>query len=230
MTGFRTTKNGRPLPSDVDHTPDRFSGHRRRTEPRSFERFMARENMWAKGDASKAAPVPFSFDGQLVRVVSRPDGDWFAATDAARILGYRDAANALRLLNSDERGTHKMSTPGGVQELLICSEPGLYKLIARSNRPKAREFDRFVRARFCLRFGALAATEVGSATTKLYTQAMNAASRMVGEVRRCQGPRSHRQSVARLSARASGIIIEPAKHPQGELALAEKPEPTEDEI
>src|SRR3954465_4989905 len=90
-------------------------------------------------------PVPFSFDGHLIRVVSREDGDWFVATDAARILGHRDAATAIRLLDPDEKGTHSVRTPGGSQELLICSEPGLYKLIARSGRPEAREFDRFVR-------------------------------------------------------------------------------------
>lgn len=49
------------------------------------------------------------------------------------------------MLDQDEKGTHLMRTPGGPQELLICSEPGLYKLIARSRRPEAREFDRFVR-------------------------------------------------------------------------------------
>lgn len=146
---------------------------------------MARENMSAKAGAGKVVPVPFSFDGDLVRVISRGDGDWFVATDAARILGYRDAANALRLLDPDEKGTHQVSTLGGPQDLLICSEPGLYKLIARSRRPKAREFDRFVRHEILPTIRRTGRYEADPAITRLNTQAMNAASRVMGELRRC---------------------------------------------
>lgn len=70
---------------------------------------------------------------------------WFVATDVAKGLEYRDAANALRLLDDDERSTQIVSTPSGNQELSIISEPGLYKLIARSRKPAAKAFDRWVR-------------------------------------------------------------------------------------
>jgi hypothetical protein len=55
-----------------------------------------------------------------------------------------------------------------------------------------------------------------------------AASRVIGEVRRCHGPRAAAKVLPSIYARA-GIIIEPAEYPQGELALTEKPEPTKDE-
>src|SRR3954454_17644480 len=172
-------------------------------------------------------PVPFSFDGHLIRVVSRQEGDWFVATDAARILGHRDAATAIRLLDPDEKDTHSVRPPGGPQELLVCSEPGLYKLIARSRRPKAQEFDRFVRHEILPAIRRTGRYEIDAAKTRLNPQAMNAASRVVGEVRRCQGPRAAAKALPSIYARA-GITIEPGEHPQGELALAEKPGSAED--
>lgn len=39
----------------------------------------------------------------------------------------------------------EIHTLGGSQRASIISEPGLYKLIARSTKPEARRFDRWVR-------------------------------------------------------------------------------------
>ena len=85
---------------------------------------MVHENMTSKDGGSKAAPVPFLFKSQLVRVISKFDGDWFVATDAARILGYRDATNALRILDDDEKGTHSVSTPGAYRICLSAPSRG----------------------------------------------------------------------------------------------------------
>jgi anti-repressor protein len=54
----------------------------------------------------------FDFNSRDVRVVTGPDGEpWFVAADVAGILGYRDAANAIRPLDDDERGYSDLSTP-----------------------------------------------------------------------------------------------------------------------
>lgn len=87
----------------------------------------------------------FAFEENLVRVVTIDDDDpWFVAADIARVLGFRDAANAIRTVPDEEKGTHKVSTPGGDQELIVVSEPGLYRLIFRSNKPEAERFQHFV--------------------------------------------------------------------------------------
>ena len=44
--------------------------------------------------------------------------------------------------DDDEKGITNCYTPGDYQDMLIISEPGLYKLIARSRKPKTRIFDR----------------------------------------------------------------------------------------
>ncbi len=96
--------------------------------------------------SSFAPPVPtFLFDSRPVRIIER-DGDlWFFAPDAARELGYGHTPHMLRLLDADEKGVHETDTLGGKQKITLVSEPGLYKLIARSNKPAAKRFDRWVR-------------------------------------------------------------------------------------
>jgi prophage antirepressor-like protein len=185
---------------------------------------MERETMSAKTAKSKAVPVPFLFEGsQLVRVVNGLDGiPWFVAADVCRVLRLGNTTMALRMLDADEKGLSIVETLGGRQELNTVSEPGLYKLIGRSRRPEARRFDRFVRHEILPAIRRTGHYEVDTATTRLNTQAMNAASRVVGEVRRCHGPRAAAKALPSIYARA-GLIIEPADHPQGELVLAETP-------
>lgn len=89
-------------------------------------------------------PFTFPTTGQSVRTLLVDGEPWFVATDVAAILGYRDAFNATRILDEDEKGTHLVSTPSGDQLASIISEPGLYALIMRSNAIGAREFKRWV--------------------------------------------------------------------------------------
>lgn len=86
----------------------------------------------------------FEYDGVEVRSVMVDGDPWFVAADLARLLDYRDASNAARLLDADMRGTQIVSTPGGDQRMAVISEPGLYRLIMRSQRPEARQIERWV--------------------------------------------------------------------------------------
>jgi len=86
----------------------------------------------------------FFFTDHLVRVVLVEGQPRFLAADLARVLGYRDAVNACRKLDSDEKGTHQVSTPGGKQEMLLVTEPGLYSLVLLSRRAEAKAFKKWV--------------------------------------------------------------------------------------
>lgn len=81
-----------------------------------------------------------------IRVVMVLDEPWFVASDVCAVLDYRDAFNAVRILDADEKGTHNMSTPGGEQRVTIISESGLYALVLRSRKPEARQFRKWVTA------------------------------------------------------------------------------------
>lgn len=72
---------------------------------------------------------PFEFEGNKVRALADGDEVMFVASDIAKILGYRDAANLTRNLDGDERGTREVSTPSGTQNMTVLTESGLYRAI-----------------------------------------------------------------------------------------------------
>lgn len=88
--------------------------------------------------------VPFSFEGKPVRIKMINGEPWFVLADVAEILGYRMASDAGRILDDDEKDTHPMRTPGGMQNVTIISEPGLYRLVMRSDKPEAKRFQKWV--------------------------------------------------------------------------------------
>lgn len=90
------------------------------------------------------AITPFNFNNSEIRLIVRAGEPWFITADVARVLGYRDASNAGRVLDDDEKGTHIVSTPGGDQKVTVINESGLYALVLRSRKPEARKFAKWV--------------------------------------------------------------------------------------
>lgn len=73
---------------------------------------------------------PFEFEHNQVRALADGDEVMFVASDIAKILGYRDAANLTRTLDPDEKGTYEVSTPhGGTQNMTVITESGLYRAV-----------------------------------------------------------------------------------------------------
>lgn len=89
---------------------------------------------------------PFEFEDNQVRAITDGDEVMFVATDIAKILGYRDAANLTRTLDDDEKGTHEVSTSrSGMQPMTVLTESGLYHAIlnretAYVKEPESRAF------------------------------------------------------------------------------------------
>lgn len=79
-----------------------------------------------------------------VRVVEIDNEPWFVANDIAKTLGYRMASDLSRRIDEEDKGTHKVSTPSGIQEMTILNESGLYSAILNSNLPNAKKFKRWV--------------------------------------------------------------------------------------
>lgn len=88
----------------------------------------------------------FAYESSAVRTVVQDGEPWFAATDVAKILGYRNAPDMVRNLEDDEKGTQIVRTLGGDQELLTISESGMYAAIFKSRRAEARKFRKWVTA------------------------------------------------------------------------------------
>ena len=79
-----------------------------------------------------------------VRVVECEGEPWFVAKDVCECLELTDVSKTISLLDDDEKGTNSIRTPGGEQQMLVISEPGLYSLILRSRKPEAKAFKRWV--------------------------------------------------------------------------------------
>lgn len=88
----------------------------------------------------------YNFNGASLRTLTDEAGEpWFVAKDACDILGI-DTNHLRGALDDDEitnlRNSEVWNQPGRAP--LIISEPGLYKLIMRSRKPEAKEFQRWV--------------------------------------------------------------------------------------
>jgi len=89
----------------------------------------------------------FNFEQREVRVIEKDGEPWFVAKDVCSILDIQNHRDAIaKVLDDDERGASEISTPsnGGHSTVNIINEPGLYKLIMRSNKPEAKAFQRWV--------------------------------------------------------------------------------------
>ena len=92
----------------------------------------------------------FDFRGASLRTLTDKAGEpWFVAKDVCDILGMSNPSMAVTALDKDEvaqidpkdyLGSENRSN----QAVNIVSEPGLYKLIMRSRKPEAKEFQRWV--------------------------------------------------------------------------------------
>lgn len=95
--------------------------------------------------ATHATPQRFQFaPGLDLRVILNDGNPWFIASDVAKALGYRDAANMARNLDDDEKGTHLVSTPHGHQPMLIIDQSGLFHAVLKSTKPEARAYRKWV--------------------------------------------------------------------------------------
>jgi prophage antirepressor-like protein len=91
--------------------------------------------------------VPFAFEGRQVRVVTRDGDPWFVLADVCAVLDIGNTSMAASRLDADEK--HTLSVAEGiadarVQALIVISEPGLYRLILRSDKPQAKPFQKWV--------------------------------------------------------------------------------------
>ena len=103
----------------------------------------------ARTSASAHNPTIFNFNKQPIQIVVKQYEPWFVASDVAKVLGYRDASNAVRLLDQDEADTHivRIRSENGVEQerrVLIVNESGLYALVLKSRKPEAKPFRRWV--------------------------------------------------------------------------------------
>jgi prophage antirepressor-like protein len=85
------------------------------------------------------------FDNSEIRFVEHPEGIYsfgIVATDLAAIL---EIQNSHQLPVDDNwKGVDSITTPGGTQSVTVIWEPGIYQALAKSRKPKAKPFQKWV--------------------------------------------------------------------------------------
>ena len=86
----------------------------------------------------------FHFEDQTVRYVGDGiDHEWIAA-DICDVLGLKNVSDALSRLEPEDKGVVIADTPGGNQKLSTIKESGLYRLMFKSRKEKAKRFSKWV--------------------------------------------------------------------------------------
>jgi anti-repressor protein len=90
-------------------------------------------------------PFVFPETGRQVRMVLVDGKPWFVGRDVAANLGYANPRDALaKHVPARHKGESRIATPSGEQTMAVISEPGLYRLIMRSNAEHAERFQEWV--------------------------------------------------------------------------------------
>lgn len=118
--------------------------------------------------------VKFEFKGKGVRTVVIEDEPWFVAKDVCEILEIADPSSALRKIPRTHKGEHRMPTLGGMQNVSIISEAGLYRLVLRSDKPQAEPFIDWVTAEVLPQIRKTGKYEVASEMPKSLPEALRA--------------------------------------------------------
>jgi prophage antirepressor-like protein len=95
----------------------------------------------------KTSSRNYKFKDRPLRVIDIDGEPWFVAKDVAGALGYPETSNPARLFAhvSDEwKGVNPIHTPGGIQQMLCLSEPGLYFFLGRSDKPLALPYQKWI--------------------------------------------------------------------------------------
>ena len=79
-----------------------------------------------------------------VRIILQDNEPWFVAKDVCECLAISKHRDAISRLDTDERGSLKVDTLGGKQEMATVNEYGLYSLVLSSRKPEAKEFKRWI--------------------------------------------------------------------------------------
>ena len=79
-----------------------------------------------------------------IRTISQNGEPWFVAADVCRALALGDTHKAVERLDSDEKGRNSIPTLGGMQEMTVVNEPGLYTLVLGSRKSEAKAFKRWI--------------------------------------------------------------------------------------
>lgn len=89
--------------------------------------------------------IPFAYENHQVRVVTIDGEPWFVLSDLCKVLGISDVSIVRRRLDDGVCQVHPIVDQlGRAQQATIVSEPGMYEVVIRSDKPGAVVFRRWL--------------------------------------------------------------------------------------
>ena len=85
-----------------------------------------------------------NYEGHVIRPYLDDNHLWFAASDLARALGFRDGYAIARSVADRDKAYPELETEGGRQRSAIISDIGLIVFAARSHKPFSRKLLQWV--------------------------------------------------------------------------------------
>jgi len=84
-----------------------------------------------------------NFNEKNIRILGTNEDTWYIAKDICVLLGFKNVTEALRHVPENHRGVTLLN-PNTSQNCIKISEQAMYKLIMRSNKPIAQNFQDYV--------------------------------------------------------------------------------------
>ena len=91
------------------------------------------------------------FNDKEIRFIEKDDEYWAVAGDVAKVLGYSQTSNMLRMIDKEDVTTHNVKVTSNskfarkTQPASVISEYGIYEAIWNSRRAEAQEFKKWVK-------------------------------------------------------------------------------------
>ncbi len=86
----------------------------------------------------------FNYESNEVRTVMRNGEPWFCLADVCKVLDLSSPHKVAERLDRDELTGIKVRSGGQTREMTFINESGLYSVILRSDKPKAKPFRKWV--------------------------------------------------------------------------------------
>ena len=86
----------------------------------------------------------WNYESSEIRTVQINGEPWFVLSDVCKVLELSSPHIVAERLDGDEKGRNQIPTLGGVQEMAVVNESGLYTVILRSDKPQEKPFRKWV--------------------------------------------------------------------------------------
>lgn len=88
--------------------------------------------------------IHFEFTQRILRIFGTKDEPLFLAREVGNILGLTNIHNNISKMDDDEKKLLRVQTSTGVRKMVFIKESALFKLLMRSNRREAVQFQGWI--------------------------------------------------------------------------------------